>query len=186
MGRVMRAVISCVTMLLASVSAQAEIIRCTGTDGGDVYTDRSCESMGLASKLPALLVQPDEAMLATGYAPRELGVGCAARSPEAMRNAVHGAIERRDLNALTGLYNFNGSSSRSATPVVRRLDRLTRRAALEIELVNPEAQSLFDVVMPDPDAMPSLRIVQHAVGNDGPTRIENFQLSRAAGCIWLR
>lgn len=166
------------SILLVSFGAQAEIIRCTSSDGGDVYTDRSCESLGIATKLPAAVT--------AGFVPRELGFGCAARTPEAMRSAVHSAIEQRDLNALTGLYNFNGSSSRSAVPVIRRLDRLTHRAALEIELVYPEAPSLFDMVMPDPDAMPSLRIVQHAVGNDGPTRIENFQITRAAGCLWLR
>lgn len=174
------------TLLLASLGAQGGIIRCTGTDGGDVYTDRSCKSLGFASKLPALMPDQAPVEMVAGYAPRELGVGCAARSPEAMRNAVHRAIEERDVNGLTGLYNFNGSSSRSANPVVRRLERLTHRSALEIELVYPDAQSLFDVVMPDPDTMPSLRIVQHAVGRDGPTRTEQFQLTRAAGCLWLR
>ena len=173
----MKALITSLALLFANVDGHAVVNRCIGSDGGTVFTDRSCESLGITTKLPSPVTR--------GFISRELGFGCAARTPEAMRAAVHSAIQKRDLNALAGLYNFDGRSSRSAAPVVRRLERLTHRAALEINLIYPESETLLGIVMTDPDAMPSLRIVQHAVGNDGPLRIENFGLARAAGCLWL-
>jgi|CXWL01.1.fsa_nt_gi hypothetical protein len=167
-------------LLLANtaLALPSDIHRCSGANGTLVFTDQTCESLGIADKLP-----PAQA---SGYTQHNLGFGCAARSPEAMRAAIGSAIEQRDINALSGLYNFNGRSSRSAVPVIRRLERLTHRAAVEIELVYPQSESLFGLGLPDTSALPSLRIVQHAVGNDGPLRIENFELTHAAGCVWLR
>jgi len=158
--------------------ADAAINRCTGADGGLIYTDRSCAAIGSEARLPVTEVVPR-------FAPPALGFGCAANSPEAMRSAVHLALQERDANALAGLYNFDGRSARSAAPIMRRLQNLSRRSAVAIDLEHTSTDSILGWAMPAPDELPRLRISHHAAGREGALHIDSFRLHRAAGCIWL-
>ncbi len=99
--------------------------------------------------------------------------------------AVMDALDRRDFNALSGLYNFDGRSRWTAAPVVRRLERMAKRSAFEVELVPAQTESLFDILVVDPSVLPTLRIVQPSGAADGPLSIESFRLLRSAGCLWL-
>lgn len=166
------------TLLLWASGAPASVIhRCVAADGVLVYSDRSCQSQGIAERLPRAAVHE--------VIGRTLNLGCAAHSPQAMRDAVADAIDRRDFNALSGLYNFDGRSRQSAAPVVSRLQRMTRRPAVEIELVAAQSESLFDVWMVDLSVLPQLRVTQFIKGDAGPLSIEIFGLMRSAGCVWL-
>ena len=159
--------------------ANAEINRCVAPDGVLVFTDQSCEALGIAERGNAPI--PRRRVGAAS----KLSVGCAARSPEGLRVAVIDAMDRRDFNALAGLYNFDGRSRQTAAGVVRRLERMARQPAKEVELVAIETESLFDVLVVDTGVLPTLRVVQKNQGNEGALSIENFSLARSAGCLWL-
>lgn len=162
--------------------ANAEINRCVAPDGVLVFTDQSCESLGIAERGNAPM--PRRRVGATSAASK-LSFGCAARSPEGLRVAVIDAMDRRDFNALAGLYNFDGRSRQTAAGVVRRLQRMARQPATEVELVAIETESLFDVLVVDASVLPTLRVVQKSQGSEGSLSIENFSLARSAGCLWL-
>ena len=94
-------------------------------------------------------------------------------------------MDRRDFNALAGLYNFDGRSRQTAAGVVRQLERMARQPAMEVELVAIETESLFDVLVVDTGVLPTLRVVQKSQGSEGSLSIESFSLARSAGCLWL-
>lgn len=165
---------------LGGGTAAADIHHCDGGNGIVVYTDRSCKSLGIR-KLAARS-RPGHARV---EAAPPLSLGCPARSPQSMRAAVDDAIVRRDFNALSGLFDFNGSSRRSAAPVVARLERIARRTLLEIDLVVATGDYAFDFPAYDPNALPTLHIVQYGRGGEGELSIEDFSMRRSAGCLWL-
>ena len=173
--------------LLVAVGVDAAAInRCVALDGVLVYTDRTCESLGIAERAAGPM--PRRRVGSTGAASRsasQLSLGCAARSPEALRTAVINAIEHRDFNALAGLYNFDGRSRQTAAALVARLERMAKRSTTEVELIAAETESLFDMLVVDTTVLPSLRVVQHGTASNGTPSIENFKLARSAGCLWL-
>jgi hypothetical protein len=164
-------------LLLAGTTSADTINRCIAADGILVYTDSSCLSLGISERTDGPVIR--EARVAN------IVLGCAAHSPEALRNAVADAIGQRDFNALSGLYDFNGRSRRSAAPVISQLERMARRLIAEIDLVAVQTESLFDVMIADPSEMPVLRVSQYLKGDHGPVGIETFRLSSSAGCLWL-
>ena len=170
-------------LLAAGGAHAAEINRCMALDGITVYTDQSCASLGFAERSAAPIPRRRVGQPATGR--RKLNMGCAASSPESLRIAVTDALDRGDFNALSGLYNFDGRSRWTAAPVVRRLERMARKAALEVELIPVESESLFDVMVVDASVLPTLRVLQYGAGGEGSLSIESFRLVRSAGCLWL-
>jgi hypothetical protein len=169
-----------ILLMITGAAYAASINRCIDADGILVYTDSSCRSLGIAER-------SDEPIVIGVRAVRklQLRLGCAARSPEALRSAVADAIDQRDFNALSGLYNFDGRSRRTAAPVVSRLERMAKRPVAVIELVTMQSESLFGELIPDLSVMPELRVTQYTKGEDGPLSIETFGLTRSAGCVWL-
>lgn len=162
--------------------ANAEINRCVALDGVLVFTDQSCASLGIAKRGDAPMPRR---RVGAASAASTLSFGCVARSPEGLRVAVIDAMDRRDFNALAGLYNFDGRSRQTAAGVVRRLQRMARQPAMEVELVAIETESLFDVLVGDTGVLPTLRVVQKSQGSEGSLSIESFSLARSAGCLWL-
>jgi hypothetical protein len=189
----LRGLCPAILLLLSIGNADAAIHRCEAIDGVPVYTDRSCESLGIVDRGRPPMVRR---RVGSAAAAGSLGSSCAARTPESLRHAVIDAIDRRDFNALSGLYNFDGRSRQTAAGVVRRLERMARRSALEVELIVAEVrlvaefESLFDVRVAAPSAavpteLPTLRVVQPSGGRDGLLSIESFRIARSAGCVWL-
>ncbi len=174
----MKRILTALTLLLSMQSGVAQggvINRCLRADGILEYTDRSCQLPSAVARLPAPHV----------WRPALVQAGCTARSPEALRLAVNDAIDRRDFNALAGLYNFDGRSRASAAPVIRRLQRMAKQTSVEIALIERESESLFDVLISDPAQMPVMRVVQRTPGGVGPPSIETFDITQTAGCVWL-
>lgn len=170
-------------LLGAGTLDAAAINRCVALDGILVYTDQTCAALGIAERSTAPL--PRRRVGQQAASTRTFNDGCAAKSPEGMRMAVIDALDRGDFNSLSGLYNFNGRSRWTAAPVVRRLERMARQSALEVELVAVEVESLFNVMVVDTSLLPTLRIVQYGAGGEGSLSIENFRLVKSAGCLWM-
>ena len=110
--------------------AEAQIRRCTTADGGTVYTDRSCESLG------AIESRPQAGALA-GSAARYRG-GCARRLQDLVYE-VTAAIDAHDTNRLAGSYHWPGQSTRSGYAVLERLDAIAQRPLLNVSALRPPA-----------------------------------------------
>ena len=164
-------------MLLAGSAQATTINRCLAANGILVYTDSSCRSLGIAERNDEPVIRQTRVA--------NIVLGCAAHSPETLRNAVADAIGQHDFNALSGLYDFNGRSRRTAAPVVSQLERMARRLIAGIELVAVQTESLFGEMLPDTSVMPELRVSLYIKGDHGPVGVETFRLSRSAGCLWL-
>ncbi len=189
-------------LLLVAAPAQANTIhRCESRDGVLVFTDQACHQLGVAYSLdnaggggevPVQRARPGMHRLGTPHGKMRYGIGCATRTPEAMLGAVRVAIESGDVNALAGLYDWNGASRGRAMGVVRRMQRLVRRDLLTVEFdyadyapdftMNP---ATFEVTAPAKPALPDLLVGHYAWGTGEATEGERFSLTRDNGCIWL-
>lgn len=115
---------------LAPAPAQAQVRRCTTPDGGTVYTDRNCGSLGAVETRPET---------GTGGAPgaalRYRG-GCSRRLQDLVFE-VTAAIDARDANWLARSYHWAGMSHRSGYAVLERLDAIARRPLLNVTALRP-------------------------------------------------
>lgn len=168
-------------------SAGAQVRRCTGPDGGTIYTDRSCQSVGAiastarpgagASRLPRISCQRDLRGLI-----QELGF----------------AIHQRDTNRLAGLYHWQGLSHRGGYQILDRLDAIAQRPLIDItaqrpaQAVSAHAQRGFsgwvsarDIPTAAPERAPtSLRVDQSGASGGGTVQTV-FGLRRHLGCWWV-
>lgn len=180
-----------------SKPAQAGTInRCKDAAGQQVFTDTACAAMGMEARMPVARQRPgrhdgatDTRTAAVGSASR-FGIGCQARSPDGMRHALSDAIATGDVNAVSGLYQWQGKNRSSAMATMRQLRDLTVKpvVAIEIDQAYPGAApanaiTLFE--MPERQALPMLRVDQHAYHDGGPIRSTTFRLAEGAGCLWL-
>lgn len=172
--------------------ASAQIRRCTTPEGGTVYTDRSCASLGAVDTRPAA-GQPGAAGLA-----RYRG-GC-SRSIHDLVFEVSAAIDARDTNRLARSYHWVGMSARGGHALIDRLDAIAQRPLLNISALRP-AQAVVAPTQPVPlagadgaAALPAtpptprlpvaLRIDQ--VLADGVTPSSTtFGLRRHMDCWWI-
>jgi len=171
-----------VTALLGGFAHASEINRCQSAEGILVYTDQSCAALGISERR-------------TPFARRRVGqlpivarrdFSCSANTPAGLRAAVVTALDQGDFNALAGLYNFDGRSRWTAAPVVRRLERMAKRSALEVEIVERQPESWSETIaMVESGELPTLRVVQYGTSNAQSLNIEQFRMARSAGCLWL-
>lgn len=121
--------LACALLWGASVAAalpaaDAQIHRCTTADGGTMYTDRSCDSVG-AMEAP---VRADGPGVGAGSSYRG---GCARSIPDLVFE-VSAAIDAGDTNRLARSYHWVGMSTRSGYAVLERLDAIARRPLFDI------------------------------------------------------
>ncbi len=99
--------------------------RCVGPGGDTIYTDRPCDSIGAASRLPR------------GAAPGNTGAvgqrrgGCARTLQELTREIAY-AIDSRDVNRLGAVYHWPGHSPESGYQVLDRLQAIVDRPLIDI------------------------------------------------------
>lgn len=98
--------------------------RCVGPGGNTIYTDRPCDSIGAAARLPR------------GAAPGNTGVGqrrggC-ARTLQDLTHAITYAIDSRDVNRLGAVYHWVGHSPESGYQVMDRLQAIVDRPLIDI------------------------------------------------------
>ena len=171
--------------------AHAEIRRCTRPDGGTVYTDRSCESLGaIEVRRPAV---PDGG----GLAPPRYRGGCARRRDDRVFE-VGAAIDSGDTNRLARSYHWPGMSTRNGYAVIERLDAIARRPLVDVapqypQVVAPVATTPWGTTSapagaPPPPRSPSrpdsLRITQTLADGITPSTTV-FGLRRHMDCWWI-
>jgi len=172
--------------------AAAQIRRCTTPDGGTVYTDRSCDSLGAVEN------RPETGGTAGSTALRYRG-GCSRRLQDLVFE-VTAAIDARDTNRLARSYHWVGMSHGNGYAVIERLDRIAHRPLLNISALRP-AQTVVAAQAPVPlaasngrAAMPAtppaprqpvaLRIDQSLADGITPSTT-TFRLRRHMDCWWI-
>ena len=110
--------------------AQAQVRRCTTSDGGTVFTDRLCSEVDATEQ-----VQRAEA----GTPLRPYRGGC-ARTLQDLIHEVTSAIDARDANRLATTYHWAGLSTRTGYSVVAQLERIAQRSLVDITALRPATQ----------------------------------------------
>ena len=87
---------------LGAKQLQAQVRRCTTTDGTLVYTDRKCEDIG-GRERPVIA-----ATAGTGMSRAR---GMCARSVQDLVYSLGSAIQSGDANQVAGLYDWTGMST---------------------------------------------------------------------------
>lgn len=102
--------------------AQAQIRRCVGDDGGTIYTDKRCDTLGAVERTTAPAI---------GRA----GVPYRYSCPASVQDLVYQlstAIDGRDVNRLASLYYWSGQSTRSGYALMDRLDAVAQRPLVDV------------------------------------------------------
>ena len=130
--------------------------RCIGADGRAVYTDRRCEDIGAVERLPPVAASAAGARQVRGGCPRLLSQ---------LVGEIGGAIQARDVNRLSAVYDWRGVPAASATQLFNRLEAMVGRPLVDIAPVYRESTpaAAFDPVPgtadpgqpPPPEATPS-------------------------------
>ena len=167
--------------------ASAQVRRCTGPDGGTIYTDRACSAVGAITSAPRQ--RPGQSTL-----PR---IGC-QRQLRGLIQELSFAIDQRDTNRVAGLYHWQGLSQSGGYQILERLDAIAQRPLVNITAQRPArtvvAQerggftgwvSARDIPTAAPERAPtSLRIDQTGASGGG-TVTTVFGLRRHLGCWWV-
>ncbi|MGI8560482.1 MAG: hypothetical protein ACR2J7_03405 [Luteimonas sp.] len=178
-----------VGLVLPAPGPQAQVRRCTTSDGQLLYTDRRCEDLGAVARLPRDSTHGAHRLPYRG--------GC-ARQLQDLIFEVGSAIDARDPNRLASVYHWPGLSSRAGYAVVGRLDTITRRPLVDIRTLHaaapappPDATGLASPWHPDDYPQTTvrrppvgLRIEQTLTDGVTPSRT-TFGLRRHMGCWWV-
>jgi len=172
--------------------AAAQIRRCTTPDGGTVFTDRSCESLGAVENRPPIDGSAGAAAL------RYRG-GCSRRIQDLVFE-VTSAIDAHDTNRLARSYHWVGMSHAHGYAVIERLDRIARRPLLNVTALRPaqtvvasqapaplaasDGQAAMPATPPAPRRPVALRIDQPAGDGISPSST-TFGLRRHMDCWWI-
>jgi hypothetical protein len=162
------------------VGKPGDINRCLDAGGQWVFTDQPCH-VAVADATQADIDVPD-ARPGT----------CPAPTAEELLLRVRGALGKRDFNALSVLYLWDGMGDGQVDARIATLQGVIRdtlvRAQLERE--EPEAPVSNELAVL-PKAPPATGIIVfqtqgHRRDAPGPLVERRFGLTRAAGCFWLR
>lgn len=173
--------------------ATAQIRRCTTPDGGTVYTDRSCDSLGAVETRPRT-----DGEGGSSAALRYRG-GCSRRLQDLLVE-VTAAIDARDSNRLARSYHWVGMSHGNGYAVIERLDRIAQRPLLNITALRPaqtvvagpaslplaagNGQATTPATPPAPRRPVALRIDQALTDGITPSST-TFGLRRHMDCWWI-
>lgn len=180
---------------LGSASSHVVVHRCSDPDGTQVFTDRSCASLGKSDRLPP----PASPSRASATGARQGTFSSCAGSPTRLVRLLTDALHAQDVNRLLGLIDWQGTSNSGARATTRRMQGIARRESLEVAL-EPEAESSAPrellsetalltaeemVAALEPPRPPtSIRVEQRGAG--GKLESVRFGLTRDFGCYWLR
>lgn len=132
------------TALLAPAPAQAQVRRCTTPDGGTVYTDRNCATLG------AVETRPQGDGSGASQALRYRG-GCSRRLQDLVFE-VTSAIDARDTNWLARSYHWAGVGHSNGYALLERLDAIARRPLLNVTALRPAQTVVVPARQPGPAA----------------------------------
>ena len=131
MPRALALLLAC---LLAAppAAAQGPVRRCMGPDGRPVFTDHRCEDLGAVERVRG--ARPAGNSLDPG--PRLYSRGC-PRTLSALVGELGAAIQSGDVNRLSAIYNWTGTSTASARRILDRLEAIVARPLVDIAPVMP-------------------------------------------------
>jgi hypothetical protein len=185
-------------------SARADVRRCVTANGQTIFTDRKCDEINAAERLPRSSVSPGTRVHRAG--------GC-ARTVQDLVFEVTSAIDARDANRLAGVYHWPGTSAQEGYRIWTQLDAVANRQLVDIVPVMPAISPppvapVASDIAPSPDdtaAAPlpkpddpelypqnsvnrnpvALRVEQTLANAATPSRTV-FGLTHYFGCWWLR
>ncbi|GAB1408725.1 hypothetical protein MASR1M8_26440 [Thermomonas brevis] len=170
--------------------AQAQVRRCTASDGALVYTDRKCEDIGAVER-------PAAAAAVGGY--RMYRRPTCARNVNDLAYTLGSALNSADVNQVAALYDFSGMATSDGYRVMDRLQVIASRTLVDVQPMYAGGVNEYgyDVVEFDPDtgavlAKPAskprlvgLRVEQVLADGHTPSRVV-FGLRQRLGCWWVR
>ena len=176
---------------LGAKHLQAQVRRCTTTDGTLVYTDRKCEDIG-GRERPA-----SPAAAGVGIAPAARG-GC-ARSVQDLVYSLSSAIQSGDANRIAGVYDWAGMSTSNGYRLMARLEAIAKRPLVDVQPMYAGGTNEYgyDVVEFDEETgevidkparkprLVGLRVEQTLGSSATPSRTV-FGLRQHLGCWWVR
>jgi hypothetical protein len=114
----------------------AGVQRCMTPSGQTVYSDKRCEDIGAAPRLP----DTTRARADSGAFYRR---GC-SRTLSDLVYQISAAIDARDVNRLAGLYLWNGVSDAGANRILDRMEAIVERPLVDIRPVHPAPRPVTD------------------------------------------
>ncbi|HVR81885.1 MAG TPA: hypothetical protein VHF02_07375 [Luteimonas sp.] len=164
--------------MLWSLPSHAQVRRCTGPDGGAIFTDRRCGDIGATDRVPHA---------SGGQAARFYRGGC-ARNLQDLIYELTAAIDSGDANRLAGVYHWVGMSSSAGYAVMGQLDAIARRPLVDVVPVFPgSTNGEGDDYYPQTTVrrMPiGLRLEQTLSNGSTPSRTV-LGLRQYLGCWWV-
>ncbi|MCJ0825484.1 hypothetical protein MQC88_05845 [Luteimonas sp. 50] len=167
------------TLLLLAVagSTQAQVRRCTATNGTTVFTDRRCQDIGAVDHVPSATA---------GLGARPYRNAC-ARTLQDLVYELTSAIDDRDVNRLAGVYQWTGVSTGTGYALMQRLDAIAQRPLVDIVPVYPAGPGDEDDYYPQATVRRrpiGLRLEQTLANGSTPSRTV-LGLRRSFGCWWV-
>ncbi|MGV8944422.1 hypothetical protein [Thermomonas sp.] len=195
MHRILLASLILLVAACLSHAAQAQVRRCTASDGSLVYTDRKCTDIDATER-----VSPSGVAGRIGNVGGNAYRGC-ARSVQDLAYALSTAIQSGDVNQVAGLYDFSGTSTANGYRLMGRLAAVVKRPLVDVQPMytggyDPYSDPYSGVVEFDeagaiiqrPAVKPKLvglRVEQTLVNSSTPSRTV-FALRKNMGCWWVR
>lgn len=113
-------------------ASAAPVQRCVTAEGRTVFTDRRCEDIGAVSRIPV----PGSRAGSTGATRRGYAGGC-PRTLSALVGEIGGAVQAGDVNRLSSIYDWSGTSDAAARRILDRLEAVVERPLVDIAPVMP-------------------------------------------------
>jgi len=145
--------LACASLLpWRAAHAQSDVHRCTGADGQTVFSDRRCEDLGAAARMPSAVSRDGQ----TGL----YRYGCPRRLSELV-GLLRGAIESHDVNRLSSLYLWGEVSDPAANRVLSQLEAVADRSLLDIAPMYPAEETEY---LPAPVSAPDIASASASAG----------------------
>lgn len=172
-------------------AAGTHVSRCDTGTGSAVYTDGSCRAVGgrpapMSANLLRNLAREgvfdgDTTLRPTGTPARaggpatlrgrnQLGDATCPRTPAELASRLRTSLGDGQVNRLASLYDWNGQSSRSATPILQKLERMSEKPLLDGQYFGDSATG---------------GTVQLVQGSEGAATVTEIAVNRRAGCLLL-
>jgi hypothetical protein len=163
-------------ILAACGGASAQVRQCMAADGSLLYTDKPCETLG-ATELPPATDLPGGLSRYRSACVRDL--------PQFM-SELSDAIELNDVNRLAALYRWQGTSSRTAFGLMRRLEDIAARPLLQVVPIYPGSPGDAGPTPPPPARqVPAGVRLDQTLANGITPAATTLWLRRDLGCWWV-
>ena len=162
------------------VPAQAEVRRCTATDGTTVFTDRRCEDVGAIARVPS-------GIAGSGIPARMYRSAC-SRNLQDLVYEVTTAIDSRDVNRFAGVYYWSGMSTGAGYALMSRLQAIVQRPLVDVTPIISGSAGTDGDYYPQttvPHVPVGLRLEQTLANGSTPSRTV-LGLRKYLGCWWVQ